>query len=584
MNLMSLQCRRTLEPPVIRLTLLVAAIFASVVMASGPAMAQSTLAPASPDGVAQAVVRRAGLEGRVLWLDGTANLERLSTRQGVATILDRCLRARVNTVVVDVKPLSGHVLYASRIAPKMQEWRGFRYPPGYDLLKVALEEGRKRGLKIYANINVFSDGHKLVGSGPVYQKPEQQTIIYDVQRTLTTPRGNRKAVVVGINRSPGDGEVSVFEASATTPRQVSADEAFALVLSDRVEAVVDGVLAPADGIRVPSDGYLIVGQGEGAKWILQNVRVGDVPSWSAVEKMIPVVDAPSETVAAFMNPANPVSREYLLKVVDELVSGYDVDGIVFDRMRYASIQSDFSDLSREKFEEYLGQKLNRFPADVFAIDPVPGRPLIWGAYYKQWLEWRARNIRTWLEDAKKIVNARRPKARIGVYVGSWYNTYYTVGVNWGSDEFAPGLDWMSPNYNLTGYAGLVDWIATGCYHPIATREQAKNAGLDDSFTVQAAAERSTQAVGDVAFVYAGLYVLDYKGAPEAFREAVRAARAYSHGVMFFDLTHIEEYSWWNVLEDELREPRVAPHDVPDLLPAIRELRKALSAGNRNSLP
>jgi hypothetical protein len=53
--------------------------------------------------------------------------------------------------------------------------------------------------------------------------------------------------------------------------------------------------------------------------------------------------------------------------------------------------------------------------------------------------------------------------------------------------------------------------------------------------------------------------------------------------MLFDLTHIEEYNWWSILEDEFKEPKKAPHDVPDLLAAVRELRKALSASARNSL-
>src|SRR5689334_16082290 len=88
----------------------------------------STLPPASPEGVAQAVTQQAGLEGRVLWMDGTANLQRLSTRQGVAAVMDRCVRAHINTVVIDVKPLSGHVLYESKIAPKLKEWKGFTYP------------------------------------------------------------------------------------------------------------------------------------------------------------------------------------------------------------------------------------------------------------------------------------------------------------------------------------------------------------------------------------------------------------------------------------------------------------------------
>jgi hypothetical protein len=417
----------------------------------------------------------------------------------------------------------------------------------------------------------------------VYEKPEQQSIIYDVERTLITPRGARTKLEVGVNRSPSDEGIAVFDSGYTQPKAIDRADVFALVFQDRVETVAEGTLAPVGGVKIPKDGYLLIGRGAGARWLLQNVQVLDILRWTAAERLIPIVDAPSETIAAFMNPANPTSREYELKIVEELASNYDFDGIVFDRMRYASLQSDFSELSRQKFEEYLGQKLDRFPADIYSFDPSPGRPLIWGPYFKMWLEWRARNIRTWLEEASKTVRARRPKAKIGVYVGSWYNTYYTVGVNWGSEEFMPGLEWMSAGYSQTGYAGLVDWISTGCYHPIATREQAKNAGLDDSYTVQAAAELSARAVGDVAFVYAGLYVLDYRGSPEAFREVINAARSYSHGVMLFDLMHVEEYGWWNILEDEFREARGAPHDVPELLLAVRELRKALSASNRNSL-
>lgn len=554
----------------------------SLLVSTG-ARAQSTLPPAAPDGVAQAVVRRAGLEGRVLWLDGTANIARLNSREGVATVLEHCKRANINTVVVDVKPLSGHVLYPSKIAPPLREWRGVKVTPNFDLLKVALEEGRKRGLKIYANINVFSDGHKLVRTGPIYEKPDQQSIIYDVERVLTTGKGASVRLAMGVNRLPGDNGITVFEPSYRLPVPVDRGEAAAVVTKDKVDYVADGAKLDGGGVKIPDDGYVLFGQGSGAQWILQHLKPGETLTWAHNDRLIPIVDAPSETVAAFMNPANPVSREYELRIVDELATNYDFDGIVFDRMRYASLQSDFSELSRQKFEEYIGQKLNRYPGDIYQIDPAPGRPLIWGPYFKQWLEWRARNIRSWLEEAVKLVRSKRPNAKIGAYVGSWYNTYYTVGVNWGSEEYTPNLDWMSHGYNLTGYAGLLDWITTGCYHPIATREQAKNAGLDDSYTVQAAAELSTRAVGDISFVYAGLYVLDYKGSPEAFREAIAAARDYSHGVMLFDLTHIEEYGWWPLIEDEFKEAKTAPHDVPDLLAAVRGLRKALSASARNSL-
>src|SRR5205085_7379395 len=70
-------------------------------------------------GVAQALTRQAGLEGRILWIDATANIDRLNSRQAVAGVLDRCRSARINTVVVEVKPISGQVRYHSRIAPRL---------------------------------------------------------------------------------------------------------------------------------------------------------------------------------------------------------------------------------------------------------------------------------------------------------------------------------------------------------------------------------------------------------------------------------------------------------------------------------
>src|SRR5687768_14875838 len=92
---------------------LLAAVGLALSLVPHPAAAQALVPAATPEGVGQALVRHAGLEGRVLWMDGTANIGRLSTREGVANIMERCRRANVNTVVVDVKPLSGHVLYNS---------------------------------------------------------------------------------------------------------------------------------------------------------------------------------------------------------------------------------------------------------------------------------------------------------------------------------------------------------------------------------------------------------------------------------------------------------------------------------------
>lgn len=92
-----------------------------------------------------------------------------------------------------------------------------------------------------------------------------------------------------------------------------------------------------------------------------------------------------------------------------------------------------------------------------------------------------------------------------------------------------------------------------------------------------------RAVSDSAFVYAGLYMQDYREGPEALRDAIHAAREHSHGVMIFDLSHVEELGYWGVIQEALGGPRTAPHDVKELLAAVRALRKAVGSASRPTL-
>ena len=552
---------------------------ASVALARA-ASAEDTAVPSTPPaeplpGLATAITRRAGLEARIMWMDATANLQRLSTPAGVSAVFEKCQQANINTVVVDVKPLSGHVLFESKVAPKLKEWKGFQYPEGYDLLATCIEEGKRRGIKVYASINTFCEGHKLLKRGPLYEKRELQAIVYDVERTVTAADGSTWTLISGQGHPPADGEISAFGPGAS--KALRPDEAAVLVDENGVSAVVDGALTELGSVAAPDGGHMLVGRGAGAKWLLEHLAAGQLLKYTAKERLDPILDAPSEAVGGFVNPVSPESRAYALKLVEELASNYAVDGLIFDRMRYSSLRTDFSPLSREQFEAWLGKKLDRFPQDIYAYDPLPGRPMIQGPYFKQWLHWRARNIHDWLEQAAQTAKSKRPGINLGVYVGSWYPVYYEVGVNWGADDYKPGLDWMTPNYAETGYAGMLTWLTTGCYYPIASRETARQLGVLEDNTVEAAAETSLRAVNDAAFVYAGIQVLDYQGKPDDFKQALQMAVQSSQGVMLFDLVYVEEYNWWNILNEAFSAPRKAPHDVPGLQEALRQAKQALRA-------
>lgn len=524
-----------------------------------------------------AVTRQAGVEGRVLWMDATANLQRLSSREAVGAIFDKCRQAGINTVVVDVKPLSGHVLYASSLAPRLTEWRGLQYPPDYDLLQTAVFEGRRRGLKVYAGVNIFCEAHKLVRSGPLYERPEHQATVYDVRRTVRTTAGTSHLLAVGENHGPGAEEIASYDASAPDGKRIGTDDAAAVVERGEVTALVDGSLSDGGVVAAPEGGHLLVGRGAGARWLLEHLEVGTRLEYSAASVLLPILEAPSEVVGGFVNPAHPEARARAKRIVEEIANNYPVDGIVLDRARFSSLKTDFSPLSRQLFEEWLGKRLERFPEDVYEYAATPGEPVKPGPYFREWLEWRARLIHDWVQEVRESTQRLRPGLQLAAYVGSWYDRYYGVGVNWGAPGYRPMLPWMSAGYPATGYAPLLSWLTTGCYYGVSTREDARRQGHPEERTVEAAAETSIRATDDATFVYAGLFALDYKDRPEEFRKALQVAVEGSHGVMVFDLHYLEEYDWWNILSESFSVPRRAPHDVPGLLPALRRVRAVLEA-------
>ena len=135
-----------------------------------------------------------------MWVDATANLFWLIDREKIREFVQNCKSVGINTIVLDVKPISGHVLYHSKIAPKLTEWRGVRVPEEMDILQVFLEEAHAVGLEVHANINVLSEGHKMFQTGPAYENVDWQMVAYSRRRILSLPDGtpyerNPRAIV-----------------------------------------------------------------------------------------------------------------------------------------------------------------------------------------------------------------------------------------------------------------------------------------------------------------------------------------------------------------------------------------------------
>lgn len=255
-------------------------------------------------------------------------------------------------------------------------------------------------------------------------------------------------------------------------------------------------------------------------------------------------DFDNDTV--FVNPIHPEVVEHELSIIKEIVAGYDIDGVVLDRCRYPNVYADFSDLSRAAFEQFLNQTVERWPHDVMVPGTGAGRDnFVQGKWFPKWTEWRALNIKRFVQQAKTAVKSIRPECLFSIYVGSWYPLYYQEGVNWASETYRSDLPWASPDYHRSAYADELDFIMTGCYYPeVKVEEAAANGRPAAWYSVEGAINMSLEAINNRVPVVASLYLKDFEGNPEQFRKAVKMCRERTHGVMLFDAVYLNHYRWW----------------------------------------
>jgi uncharacterized lipoprotein YddW (UPF0748 family) len=147
----------------------------------------------------------------MLWMDAHANFQRLSSPDSVQYYLQKCKSVGVTDVVIDIKPITGDVLYHSKIAPYITEWKGFSRPKDFDVLQTAIDKGHRLKLKVYASINVFSGGHNLFNKGIIYTThPEWQSKNY--LATGITPISKIKTKYAGM-LNPAHPKVQAYELS-----------------------------------------------------------------------------------------------------------------------------------------------------------------------------------------------------------------------------------------------------------------------------------------------------------------------------------------------------------------------------------
>lgn len=533
-------------------------------------------------GIAQKLTREQGVQGRVLWIDATANLDKVNTAEKIAALVTRIKSAGFNTIVFEVKPIIGQTLYPSKYAPKMTEWvrpwKTQTLPADFDPLKEMAAQAKAQGIGLVINLNAFSEGHReFPGQGPGDAKPEWQTVLYEPE-TRIRPSNSLSEDYRVYNRAnfmPRDpNDLALYtDLTKLKPKPTSL---IALVdKTGKVLAHVAGASLTTVVPRLPEGGAaLLAEQLPAIDYIRTSIPPGTQLVLDSVAAYVPIGERTDRQVPLMTNPHSPEVRQRLKDIMSEIMQGYEISGFIFDdRLRYASLNADFSEETRKQFETYIGKSL-RWPDDVFHYEfdfPTLNRREVPGPYYDSWLTFRALNLRNFLAEVVRHVKTLKPTLTVATYVGSWYPDYPDVGANWGADDLTAGFRFLNDSYRRTGWANLTDFVITGCYYDTSTLAEAAGKGISIGESVEAAGQFSNRAVNDETFVYAGLQLDKFKGKPDALKRALQAAAATTQGIMVFDLSHDMD-SFWDIFAEAFQKPAPAPHQIPNLITELRTRR------------
>lgn len=122
------------------------------------------------------------------------------------------------------------------------------------------------------------------------------------------------------------------------------------------------------------------------------------PEWAAVEREDVDADGPRpssmEPGYYFLDPAVPEARAYVLALLEEVVTGYDVDGLHLDYIRYPVSQPwetagySYSDHTRAAFEAEHGVD----PYELTPTDPL----------WQTWTDWRESVVTSFVGEVRAL--------------------------------------------------------------------------------------------------------------------------------------------------------------------------------------
>ncbi len=212
----------------------------------------------------------------------------------------------------------------------------------------------------------------------------------------------------------------------------------------------------------------------------------------------------------FLSPIHEGAAEHVTKVIGDIVSRYDVDGIHLDYIRFPNDEFDYSAEALDEFRDDVALRTSSAERREYA-SRARGRPLFYTEMFPQgWQEFRRARLTALLTKIRSTVKARRPRAMLTAAV-------FPDANDAANRRFQDWGGWLE--------TGLLDAICPMAYtaDPAVFRAQIAN--------VEQLAGRHP--------VWAGIGA--YQLSPSAAATNIRAARQLgSEGIVLFSYDNLDD--------------------------------------------
>ncbi len=130
----------------------------------------------------------------------------------------------------------------------------------------------------------------------------------------------------------------------------------------------------------------------------------------------------------YLSPGIPEVRAYLTRVVEEIVRGYDIDGLHLDYARYPNVHYDYNLISRKEFvRRYRFDPLslvNREGEDLKRDDQREGLKRVWA-------RWRTDQVSLQVEEIRGLLARLKPWIKLSAAVKpDFVMAYHQYGQDW----------------------------------------------------------------------------------------------------------------------------------------------------------